>query len=112
MKVKELIKQLEQYDPEARVYSDCWMGEGKDEILCCISYCDNGDVIVEDADQFDVGCEIGQMLDDYLENEVDETDAYTEMCDKGFTPDVVSWFYDKWIGKHMEKYCDEHGIEY
>lgn len=52
------------------------------------------------------------MLDDYLEDGVDETDAYTEMCDKGFTPDVVSWFYDKWIGKHMKRYCDEHGIDY
>ena len=33
MKVKEPIKQLEQYDPEARVYSDCWMGKGIGSLL-------------------------------------------------------------------------------
>ncbi|HII08641.1 MAG TPA: hypothetical protein HA355_03520 [Methanosphaera sp.] len=112
MKVKELIRQLKEFNPEARVFADSYEGKGIEEILCSFSFTNNGDVILEHADQFDVGCEIGQMLDDYLENEWDETDAYREMCDKGYTPDVVSRFYDKWVGKHMKKYCEEHGIEY
>ncbi len=109
MKVKELIRQLKEFDPEARVFAD---SEQCDEILCSFAFTDNGNVVLEHAGQFDVKSEIGQMLDDYLEDGVDETDAYTEMCDKGFTPDVVSWFYDKWVGEHMKKYCEEHGIDY
>ena len=112
MKVKELIKQLEQYDPEARVYSDCWMGEGKDEILCSIAYADNGDVILENAHQFDMKEKIGAMLDYYNENYYDEVDAYQEMCDRGYTPDIVSKYYDEYTGECMKEYCDEHGIDY
>lgn len=112
MKVKELIRQLEQFDPEARVYTSSYMGEGRNEILCCISYRHNGDVIVEDATEFDVGNEIGVMFDYFYEDGVDETDAYTEMCDRGYTPDVVSEYYNMDVGKHMKEYCDEHGIDY
>ena len=52
------------------------------------------------------------MLDDYLEDGWDEADAYREMCDRGYTPDVVSKYYDKYTGECMKKYCDEHGIDY
>ena len=112
MKVKELIRQLQEFDPEARVYTSSYMGEGRNEILCCISYQDNGDVIVEDATEFDVGNEIGTMLDYYYEDDWDEADAYREMCDRGYTPDVVSKYYDEYTGECMKKYCDEHGIDY
>lgn len=110
MKVKELIKQLEQYDPEARVYSDCWMGEGKDEILCSIAYADNGDVILEHADQFDIEEEIDTMLDYYNDNYYDEVDAYQEMCDKGYTPDVLEKYYSKDAAEHMRWYCEHYNI--
>ena len=33
MKVKEMIKQLEKFDPEARVYTSSYMGKGVDEVL-------------------------------------------------------------------------------
>ena len=58
MKVKELIRQLEGYDPEARVYTSSYMGEGTDEVLACIAYVHNGDVIIENENQFDVENEI------------------------------------------------------
>ena len=112
MKVKELIRQLKEFDPEARVFADSYEGKGVDEILCSFSFVDNGDVILEHADQFDMKCEIGQMLDDYLEDGWDEAEAYREMCDRGYTPDVVSKYYDEYTGECMKKYCDEHGIEY
>lgn len=112
MKVKELIRQLENYDPEARVYSDCWMGEGKDEILCSFSYKDNGNVILENASQFDMKEEIEAMFDYYNEESIDEIDGYQDMCDKGYTPDVVSKYYDEETGEHMRQFCDEHGIDY
>lgn len=110
MKVKELIKQLEQYDPEARVYSDCWMGKGKDEILCSIAYADNGDVILENAQQFDMKEEIDAMLDYYNDNYYDEVDAYQEMYDKGYTPDVLEKYYNKDAAEHMRWYCDHYNI--
>ena len=91
MKVKELIRQLQYFDPEARVYSDCWMGEGKDEILCCYQY--------GRSDYF------------YTEN-IDEVDAYTQMCDMGYTPDIVEEYYNEDVAKHMKEFCDEHGIDY
>ena len=34
MKVKELIRQLKEFDPEARVFADSYEGKGVDEILC------------------------------------------------------------------------------
>lgn len=113
MKVKELIKQLKQYDPEARVYSDCWMGEGKDEILCSYSYSRSGDVILQNLTQFDIYEEIKEILEHFFYKEnCDETDAYQLMCDMGYTPDVVAEFYSEDVGQHMKEYCDEHGIDY
>lgn len=104
MKVKELIRQLKEFDPEARVFTDSYEGKGIDEILCSFSFTNNGDVVLEHAYQ----CTIGQILDDYW----DEADAYREMCNRGYTPDVVSKYYDEYTGKCMKKYCDEHGIDY
>ena len=112
MKVKELIKQLEQYDPEARVYSDWWMGEGKDEILCSYSYSRSGDVILQNLTQFDVYEEIKEMLEYFYKEDYDETDVYQSMCDLGYTPDVVAEFYSQDVGQHMKEYCDEHEIDY
>lgn len=111
MKVKELIKQLEQYDPEARVYSDCWMGEGKDEILCSYFYNHSGDVILQNLTQFDVYEEIKEMLEYFYKEDYDETDAYQLMCDLGYTPDVVAEHYNKEQGNKMFLYCEEHGID-
>ena len=112
MKVKELIKQLKQYDPEARVYFGSWMGKGRSEILSCFDFAHNGNVILEDENEFDVGEEIQAMFNHYIEEGWDETDAYEEMIDRGYTPDVVSKYYNEWTGKCMKKYCDEHGIDY
>ena len=112
MKVKELINQLEQYDPEARVYSDCWMGEGKDEILCCYRYSRSGDIILQNLTQFDVYEEIKEMLEYFYKEDYDETDAYQLMCDIGYTPNVVAEFYSQDVGQHMKEYCDEHEIDY
>lgn len=112
MKVKELIKQLEQYDPEARVYSDCWMGKGKDEILCSFYYSHSGDVILQNMTQFDVYEEIKEMLKHFSKEDYDETYAYQLMCDMGYTPNVVAEFYSQDVGQHMKEYCDEHGINY
>ncbi len=112
MKVKELIKQLEQYDPEARVYNDSWMGEGASEILCCFCYAHNGHIILEDATQFDVGEEIKAMFDYYIEEGWDETDGYEDMIDKGYTPDVVAEYYNEESAMLMKRYCDKHGIDY
>lgn len=110
MKVKELIRQLKQQDPEARVYYGSWLGKGRNEILLCFGYQGNKDVILEDASEFDVAEEIKSRLDHYSENGYYELDAYQEMVDCGFTPDVVAKYYDKEIAKHMEDFCDEHGI--
>ena len=112
MKVKELIRQLQDFDPEARVYSDCWMGEGKDEILCSYSYSRSGDVILQNLTQFDAYEEIKEMLEHFYKENYDETYAYQLMCDIGYTPDVVAEFYNKDVGQHMKEYCDEHGIDY
>lgn len=113
MKVKELIRQLEKYDPEARVYTSSYMGKGVDEILACIAYVHNGDVIVQNEHEFDVGNEIKEMLDWYLDNYYDETDAYQEMIDRGYTPDLLDECYSPEARYHtMRKYCEEHGIEW
>ena len=112
MKVKELIRQLQYFDPEARVYSDCWMGEGKDEILCCYQYGRSGDVILQNITQFDIEEELKGMLDYFCTENVDEVDAYTQMCDMGYTPDIVEEYYNEDVAKHMKEFCDEHGIDY
>jgi len=111
MKVKELIRQLKEFDPEARVYNDSWMGKGINEILCSFSFVNNGDVVLEHANQFDMEEEIGAMLKHYLEDGWDEADAYREMCDRGYTPDVVAEYYNEEIGKQMFLYCENHGID-
>lgn len=110
MKVKELIRQLKEFDPEARVFADSYEGKGINEILCLFSFVDNGDVILEHADQFDVGCEIDTMLDYYNDNYYDEVDAYQEMSDKGYTPDVLEKYYNKDAAEHMRWYCDHYNI--
>lgn len=113
MKVKELIKQLEGYDPEARVYTSSYMGEGTDEALLCIAFAHNGDVIIENENQFDVENEIYGMLDWYVSNDYDEADAYREMIDRGYTPDLLDIYYDSEFKNHtMRNFCREHGIEW
>ena len=113
MKVKELIRQLSFYDPEARVYLDSYMGEGVREVLCTVSYAhDKKTVILEDADQFDVGNEIAEMLMAFSDGDWDETDAYGTMVDRGYTPDVVEEYCGKEQADVMRLYCDEHAIEY
>ena len=113
MKVKELIRQLESYDPEARVYTSSYMGEGIDEVLACIAYVHNGDVIIENENQFDVENEIQEMLEWYSEHDYDEADAYREMIDRGYTPDLLDIYYDSEFKNHtMRNFCREHGIEW
>lgn len=112
MKVKELIRQLSQYPPESRVYYGGWKGHGRDEILCTLRYEGSGDVILEDASEFDVGNEVGALLEHYAENNYDETDAYQDMVDKGYTPEVVAYHYSReFADTVMRPYCEEHGIE-
>ena len=113
MKVKELIRQLESYDPEARVYTSSYMGEGTDEVLACIAYVHSGDVIIENENQFDVENEIYEMLDWYINNDYDEADAYREMIDRGYTPDLLDVYCDSEFKNHtMRNFCKEHGIEW
>lgn len=113
MKVKELIRQLESYDPEARVYTSSYMGEGTDEVLACIAYVHNGDVIIENENQFDVENEIQEMLDWYADNDYDEADAYQEMINRGYTPDLLDIYYDPEFKNHtMRTFCERHGIEW
>lgn len=113
MKVKELIRQLESYDPEARVYTSSYMGEGTDEVLACIAYVHNGDVIIENENQFDVENEIREMLEWYSEHDYDEADVYREMIDRGYTPDLLDIYCDSEFKNHtMRNFCREHGIEW
>lgn len=113
MKVKEMIKQLETFNPEARVYTTSYMGEGRDEALCCIAFAHNGDVIIENEHEFDVGEEIEEMLRFYSDNDYDETDAYQEMVDRGYIPDLLDRYYPPEAKDHtMRNYCYEHGIDY
>lgn len=110
MKVKELIKQLKEFNPEARVFADSYEGKGVDEILCSFSFVDNGDVVLEHADQFDIKEEIDAMLDYYNDNYYDEVDAYQEMFNKGYTPDVLEKYYNKDAAEHMRWYCEHYNI--
>lgn len=111
MKVKELINRLQKYDPEARVYSGTNHGHGDMEILTVFSFSHNSDVILEDEMQFDVANEVREMLEWYASGEVDETSAYQEMVDAGYTPDLLRRYGFDDTASVMEKYCAEHGIE-
>ena len=111
MKVKELIRQLEECDPDARVYLDSWEGKGYREVLLTLVYShDTKTVILEDATQFDVAEEIEEMLRYFEEEGVDETDGYQIMVDRGYTPEVVAEHLGFEMGIHMKAYCFEHGI--
>lgn len=113
MKVKEMIRQLEKFDPEARVYTSSYMGEGTDEVLACIAYVHNGDVIVQNENEFDVANEIKEILEWYSKHNYDEADAYREMIDRGYTPDLLDIYYDPEFKNHtMRTFCKEHGIEW
>lgn len=113
MKVREMIRQLEKFDPEARVYTSSYMGKGTDEVLACIAYVHNGDVIVQNENEFDVANEIDEMLHWYADNNYDEADAYREMIDRGYTPDLLDIYYDPEFKNHtMRDFCEEHGIEW
>lgn len=110
MKVKELIRQLQQYDPEARVYYGSWMGKGSAEILASKKYAGMNEVILEDASEFDVYEELQAMRKYYSDNDYDETVAYQDMVDRGYTPELVA-VYDKDFAEVFKRYCSEHGIE-
>ena len=109
MKVIELIRQLKQCDPDARVYAGNENGNKLDEVF---SLTNTGmEVILRNGMQTDSGEEIKAMIEDFTENNVDEDYGYQHMVDCGFTPDIVAEYYNPGIADVMQKYCEEHGIE-
>ena len=110
MKVRRLIEELQKFNPESRVYFGSWMGKGRNEILCCFAFKDNEEVILETAEEFDTKNEIKEMFDAFIEEGWDEADAYREMIDFGYTPQLLKWIGMEDEANHMEEFCKEHGI--
>ena len=52
------------------------------------------DIMYEQAkNEFDIENEIKEMLEWYSEHDYDEADAYREMIDRGYTPDLLDIYY-------------------
>ena len=110
MKVKTLLEYLSTQDPEGRVFLGSAEGHGEKEFLCCFSFVDNSDVVLSTEDDFDVKEELTSMLGEFIKEGVDELDAYQDMLDLGYTPDILRKNDLAGEADAMEVFCREHGM--
>lgn len=110
MKVKTLLEYLSTQDPEGRVFLGSAEGHGEKEFLCCFSFAHNNDVVLVTEDDFDVKEELTPMLEKFVEEGVDELDAYQDMLDLGYTPDILKKYGLAGEADAMEVFCREHGM--
>lgn len=108
MKVKELIKRLKKFNPEATVKLHDRNGEELLFVMALLN--DNKRVWFETESDVDLANEIQTRFDDAVENNLDELDVYEEMLKTGISVDVVRKYMGDSIANHMLAFCKEHGL--
>jgi len=113
MTVEMLIKELQKYDPKARVRMHHWLGE---EVLYSCRFVNSDNRIppkvvwFECEDDLDLGEELKAQIENASEIAEDEADFYALWLERGFSIDMVERNLGKEAAEHMKMVCEEHGL--
>lgn len=67
-------------------------------------------VYVETEADIDMPSKLKEIWDNAVAEGLDEDAVYSELLDRGITPEVVKMYDSREHGLHMAKYCIEHGL--
>lgn len=108
MKVKTLIKKLEEMNPEAEVKLNYHDG---DTLLFVMESDDIENIVwLEGEDNIDLGCELEARFEYALEDWDSELDFYMDLLERGIDVDKVREYMDDETADHMKEFCEEHGL--
>ena len=80
------------------------------EVLFISSHAAGHLVYVETETDVDMPSKFKGIWDNAVAEGLDEDTVYSELLDRGITPEVVKEYDSKEHGLHMAKYCVEHGL--
>lgn len=80
------------------------------EVLFISSQAGGHLVCVETEADVDMSSKLKEIWDNAVAEGFDEDVVYSELLDRGITPEVVKKYDSKEHGLHMAKYCVEHGL--
>lgn len=80
------------------------------EIIFITSHAAGHLVYVETEADIDMPSKFKGIWDNAVAEGLDEDTVYSELLDRGITPEVVKEYDSKEHGLHMAKYCIEHGL--
>lgn len=110
MTVRKMIEELQKCDPNARVVLNDI--DSEEEVISVLSFVNHKTDRVCLASEYDTEMteELEAMLDYASENNIDETEFYTDLLERGIDVDMVRRYLGEEQAVHMEEYCKEHGI--
>lgn len=80
------------------------------EVLFLSSHAAGHLVYVETETDIDMSSKFKGIWDNAVAEGLDEDTVYSELLDRGITPEVVKEYDSKEHGLHMARYCIEHGL--
>lgn len=108
MKVKTLIKKLQQFNPEAEVRLNDYNGY---PVLFANMRMNDKDVVWLDGEgDIDLGEEISARFENAAEEGMDELDFYMDLLEIGITVEKVREYMGDDTADHMQDFCKEHGL--
>ena len=107
MTVERLIKQLENYNPKAKVkLNDC---RGTTALFALAMANDDNLVWIEGKDDIDLGEEISARFENANETQMDELDFFIDLLEMGITLDDIKTFCpDKY--EYSKVFMEDHGL--
>ena len=107
MTVERMIKELQKYNPKARVKLHSKYG---DEALFVVQYVnDENTVIVEDQNGNDLSSELEARFQVASDKQLDELDFFMDLLETGFTlDDIKEHLPEKY--EYSKKFMEEHGL--
>ena len=108
MKVKNMMKLLEQMNPEAIVRLHPQNGE--EALFLLTSADDKNSVWIESESDLDMGEELGQAFDYAISEGIDELDFYRGLLETDITVEMVRKYLGNDEADSMAKFCEEHGL--
>lgn len=108
MTVERMIKELKKMDPKASVKMHDHFGEPVLFVLALANDAEN--VWIESESDMDLGNELEERFRNAAENQLDELDFYMDLLEIGITIEHVRCYMGEKTAKHMEEFCEEHGL--
>lgn len=108
MKNSKLIEHLQRFPMDAEVRLN-----DKNGYPCLFVLAVQGDeknVWLECEADCDLGEELGVRFETAVNEQLDETDFYSELLDMGITIETVRKYMGDECADHMKSYCEEHGL--